>query len=411
MDTLESGYRTPENGSTPGYAACPAPTVDGTAAVSPTWRTRPAQRIRRVSRAQETSALHRGRAVLHMQARLADSQREWLRGVDTYLETLPLRDDAKRHRRAIARMVGFNADWKTLTTTTLTWGTIAAQVGITRRSVARHLAALHADGWIGRVAAGRSAAAKLAAGWTGDEAQQNEAPVYVLTQPLDDEDINVTPPTSSGQKGSPARAREEDTPDGAASRPTISHAPAASGGSPGNLPASPAKPLWPGHAPARRKDERLLAAAEIRHRIPALRKLTDRHIASVTRPFMLAGWTIRDLLTALDTLPDGRAAGHFVDGNWVPFSGAEGIPAARLGHWLRFRLAHWTDPTAGTPLEAPSHAAARRRRAADARRAAATRAREEVEQRRRALAADPEVQAAKAAAMQSIRNLRIRPSC
>src|SRR5699024_8172353 len=137
------------------------------------------------------------------------------------------------------------------------------------------------------VAAGRSAAAKKAGGWTGPEADENEAPVYALTIPLEAPDINVTPPTSSGYKESPARARDTHTPHGAASRPRTQKALAASGeGNPAN-PASPAKPLWPSHAPAKRKDERVLASSALQAKIPVLRKLTDRHLASIFRDFFL----------------------------------------------------------------------------------------------------------------------------
>lgn len=358
--------------------------------------------MRRVSRKQEASALHRGRAILHMQARLADTQVQWLRDVDAYLAALPLRADARAHRRAIARMIGFHAEWEELVTRTLTWGTIAAQVGLTRRSVARHLKALHEDGWIGRVAAGRSAAAKQAAGWTGPEAEENEAPVYALTTPIDDPDINVTPPTSSGYKESPARTREQAPTDGAASRPTPLRALAADGESDPEHPASPAKPVWPAHAPAKRKDERVLASRALQARIPALRRISDRHLASAVRDFMLAGWTIRDLHQALDALPDGRAQGHFVEGRWVPFSGADGIPPARMGHWVHFRLAHWRDRD-GTPVESPGQKATRRRAADQTHRAAQARARDERATRRRELANDPKVQAAKTAALAQIR--------
>ena len=127
MWKLSSGYRTPKSrdnhpqqrvsSGTPGN-----PPIDGTAAVAiPTdWRTHPPQRVRRASRTQETSLLHRGRAIARMQAHLATSQVQWLRDVDAHLASLPLRADAKANRRAIARMVGFHAEWDDLVTRTLT---------------------------------------------------------------------------------------------------------------------------------------------------------------------------------------------------------------------------------------------------------------------------------------------------
>lgn len=342
-----------------------------------------------------------------MQARLADSQVQWLRDVDEHIADLPLRADAKQHRREIARMVGFHAEWKELVTRTLTWDAIATQVGLTRRSVARHLRALHEAGFLGRVAAGRSAAAKKAAGWTGPEAEENDAPVYALTVPTGAEpvDSNVTPPTVSGYKESPARTGAREHPRGAATRHSLVEAPAAGGGSNPVVPAHPLPPAWPSHVPAKRKDERVQAALALQARIPVLRKISAKHVASVTRHFMLAGWTVRDLHHALDALPDGRAQGHFVNGSWVPWSGADGIPPQRLGHWLRFRLAHWLDSD-GQPVEAPSQREARRARTRAQQRAAQQRRREEEAAERRARLASPEGQRAKAEALALIHSLR-----
>ena len=413
MWKLSSGYRTPKSrdnhpqqrvsSGTPGN-----PPIDGTAAVAiPTdWRTHPPQRVRRASRAQETSLLHRGRAIARMQAHLATSQVQWLRDVDAHLASLPLRADAKAHRRAIARMVGFHAEWDDLVTRTLTWGTIAAQTGLTRRSVARHLKALHEDGWIARVAAGRSAAAKKAAGWTGPTADENEAPVYALTCPDDDADINVTPPTHSGSRRFHARARPGFS-TGAASPPESNDAHAVTGVSDPGLPASPASVVWSDHAQAEGKDERVLACEKLRRLGPTFRKLSARHLAFVFKDFFAAGWTLADIRHAVEHLPTGQAQGHFVDGEWVPYSGSDGIPAARMAHWLTFRLAPWRDSD-GNPTESRTQRGDRRREAALARRAAAARARDEQAARRRALAADPAAAAEKEAALAFIHSLRTR---
>lgn len=399
MQKLSSGYRTPENDFNTTGTACPNPH---------TWKTHPHQRIRRVSRNRETHALHRGRALLHMHARLADSQTQWLRDVDDHIRNLALRSDASTTRRAIARIIGFNAEWTDLVTRTLTWNTIATQLGVSRRTVARHLKALHEDGFLGRVAAGRSATAKQAAGWTGPEAQENDAPVYALTLPIEEPvDTNVTPPTSRGPKESPARTRARNTPPGAAARPIRDEVPAAGGGNEAPVPASPAPPAWPAHAPAKRKDERLQAALALQARIPPLRKISAKHLASVTRDFMLAGWTIHDLHHALDTRPDGQAHGHFVDGHWVPYTGADGIPATRFGHFLRFRLTHWRTHN-GQPLEAPSHRETRRARTRAQQHAAQQRHREEQAAQRHTRLTDPAYHKAKTDAMTLIHSLRPR---
>ena len=384
------------------------PPIDGTAAVAiPTdWRTHPTHRVRRASRAQETSLLHRGRAIARMQAHLATSQVQWLRDVDAHLASLPLRADAKAHRRAIARMVGFHAEWDDLVTRTLTWDTIATQTGLTRRSVARHLKALHEDGWIARVAAGRSAAAKKAAGWTGPTADENEAPVYALTCPDDDADINVTPPTHSGSRRFHARARQGFS-TGAAAPPESGDAHAVAGVSLPGVPTSPASIVWSDHAQAKSKDERVWACEKLRRLGPTFRKLSARHLAFVFKDFFAAGWTLDDIRHAVEHLPNGQAQGHFVDGEWVPYSGSDGIPAARMAHWLTFRLAPWRD-NAGQPLESRTQRGNRQREAAIARRDETARARYEQAARRRALAEDPAAAAEKEAALAFIHSLRTR---
>lgn len=406
IQKTSSGYPTPETRSN-GVGACPdrTHTTEGAIAlqIRPDWRTNPSMRVRRPSRTQETSALHRGRALLHMQATLATSQATWLRAVDEWINDLDMRSDGRENRRKVARILGFNADWKTLTTNTLTWSTISERTGMSRATVARHLLALHEAGWIGRVAAGRSAAAKQAAGWRGDDAFINDAPVYALTQPVDDTivDINETPPTVSGYKEFPARAREARTPTGAASRPTSTEA---ANGRPYTVPADRTLPPWPGHVTPGSKDESVLAAREWARRVPALGKLSDRHLRFLAKDFFAVGWTVRDLIAALDALPDGRAQGQLVDGRWVPYSGADGIPAARLGHWVNWRLNAWRDN--GTVIESPTQKRQRRAKTAKALLAAQQRAREEEWQRKKAELATPEGQAEKQAALEKIRRLR-----
>lgn len=398
-----SGYTTPKSRSN-GVGACPdeTHTTEGATAlqIRPDWRTNPSMRVRRPSRTQETSALHRGRAVLHMQATLAPSQTTWLRAVDQWISDLDMRSDGRENRRRLARIIGFNADWKTLTTNTLTWATISERTGMSRATVARHLLALHEAGWIGRVASGRSAAAKQAAGWKGDDAFVNDAPVYALTQPVDNTivDITETPPTVSGYKEFPARAREARTPAGAATRPAPSKA---ANGRQCNVPADRTLPAWPSHVTPISKDERVLAGREWARLVPALTKLSARHLAFLAKDFFAAGWTLRDLLTALDTLPSGWKQGQFRDGQWVPFSGADGIPAARLGHWVNWRLNAWRDQ--GTVVESPTQTRVRRAETAKKQRQAQQRARDQERQRNKAAMSTPEGQAAKEACLAQFR--------
>lgn len=408
MDELSSGYRTRKKSATTTRAYPATHTTEGTAALLPiisaAWRTNPTMRVRRPSRTQETSALHRGRALLHMQATLATSQAKWLRAVDQWINDLDMRSDGRENRRRLARVLGFNADWKTLTTNTLTWGTISERTGMSRATVARHLLALHEADWIGRVAAGRSAAAKQAAGWKGDDAFTNDAPVYALTQPVDDTavDINETPPTISGYKEFPARAHETGTPPRAATRPSST---TAANGRPSTVPAHRTLPAWPDHVTPSSKDERILAGREWARLVPALKKLSERYLAFLGKNFFASGWTIRDLIIALDSLPDGRAHGQVVAGLWVPYSGADGIPAARLGHWISWRLNAWRSAE-GAAAESPTQKSSRRAKAAKTQRDAERRVEEERRAKIYAELATPEGQAEKEKALEKIRSRR-----
>lgn len=405
-----SGYSTPEGSfnDSAHHPENPTP-ISGTSAVkiNPNWRTHPTRRIRRVSRAQETHALHLGRAIYRMPtlATTTSGQAHWLYTTHEWLRGLNIRNDARHNLMAITATVGFHADWHTKTTTSLTWGEIAHRTGLSRSTVARGLRRLHEHGWLARVAAGRSAEAKREAGWTGDDAFVNDAPVYLLTEPFDGPvDISDTPPTTSGYKESPARAREADAPTGAATRPNLSLVTAAGGRHTAPVPANPAGPLWPGHARARSKNERVQAALEMQDRSLPLRQISARHIASICRDFMLAGWTLVDVLHAVDNLPDGRPHGHIDHGTWVPYSGADGVSPARLGHWLRFRLNAWRDQQSGMPIESPSQRHIRQRETERSRQAAVARVYAERRAQHRANLADPSYNAARQAAMATIRS-------
>ena len=151
----------------------------------------------------------------------------------------------------------------------------------------------------------------------------------------------------------------------------------------------------------------MLACEKLRRLGPTFRKLSARHLAFVFKDFFAAGWTLADIRHAVEHLPTWQAQGHFVAGEWVPYSGSDGIPAARMAHWLTFRLAPWRD-SAGNPIESRTQRGDRRREAALARREAAARARDEQVARRRALAADPAAAAEKEAALAFIHSLRPR---
>lgn len=79
-------------------------------------------------------------------------------------------------------------------------------------------------------------------------------------------------------------------------------------------------------------------ARELQERMVVLRGCSDRYVMRVIRPFFGAGWSVGDLVTAVDRRPDGSA--------W-PHSGDRGV--REPARWLIHRLSAWLDE-AGAPL-------------------------------------------------------------
>ena len=79
-------------------------------------------------------------------------------------------------------------------------------------------------------------------------------------------------------------------------------------------------------------------ARELQERLRVLRGCSDRYVMRVIRPFFGAGWSVGDLVVAVDRRPDGSA--------W-PHSGDRGV--REPARWLIHRLAAWLDD-GGVPL-------------------------------------------------------------
>jgi len=271
------------------------------------------------------------------------------------------------------------------------WDSIAEAVGCHRRTIARYLAEFEAWGLLGRVAGGRQAR-YAAPGPDGEKI--NEAAVYVLCIPsplalLRGEqkpavDINATPPALGGshlkeKDLTHTRAHEKEPPSDVAP-PRLSKSCAARGATTPPVPWRP-EIRWPAHRTTSRKIQRQAAASEIWYRSFALRCLSIKDLASICRDFFLAGWTVADILHALDWQPDGTP--------W-PHSGAPATKEpARIRGWLKHRLTAWRTKS-GEPLRSrDQHLAAR---AAERRRAQETEQRRRLEQQaelaRRRLAGD-----------------------
>lgn len=99
---------------------------------------------------------------------------------------------------------------------------------------------------------------------------------------------------------------------------------------------------WPATAVTRGKRDRWAAATTLRNTNPVLGRISMKHLASIARPWLQAGWCIRDLLHALDHRPDGTP--H-------PYAFAIDDIEYPPG-WVAARWRAWTDAE-GAPLSSP----------------------------------------------------------
>jgi hypothetical protein len=270
--------------------------------------------------------------------------------------------------------------------------------------VGRMIRRLKDWGLLAVVATGRSAAYTPRS--TGKK--QGEAPVYALTvtappstpksktdkntpeEAPEPVDINVGPVPPKGACP-PPHAREELSPkDAATPRPTAKTA--AQRREVHTALSERSAPLWPAHATVRpssagatRRDWKhtyRCAGLEIQHHALVLRQITTAYVVSVAKPYFEAGWTIADVLHALDWTPNGYR---------YPHDALHGI--TNPGAWFAARLRAWTHQD-GTPMRSPDQ---RQAAEAEQRRAQAVAAAQRHAQRQAARQAQEQAQAAEAA--------------
>lgn len=282
-----------------------------------------------------------------------------------------------RSWRAVVHAISNAIDPATMTTT-FSWTSLAhaidqadPQAATSRRSVARYLRMLHEAQLLGTVASGRCGR------WAPkDNAGENDRAVYVLlitphlavvSEPVD---RFGTPPLEQVGEHPRTHAREALALGEHPTEPLRGPQTPAAQARPSPLPAHRQPPAWPAGLTPSSKDSMLAASRALRHQLPPLRRISDRHVRSILRPFFLAGWTPADVVTAVDHFP--------VSDGWTPWphDGAHGV--TNVGAWFKHRLAAWRDAT-GTVRPSPSQRS--RRRQAEA--AARARARREQEARTR----------------------------
>lgn len=270
----------------------------------------------------------------------AAGQLAFLNAVREHPELGRLRRDAYATVWEVARVLAWCASWDTMTSRP-TWAVLCARTGRSRATVHRVLVRLREAGLLGVVATGRSGQFTPAA----MDAGVAEAAVYVLCTPAPAQavDEDETPTGVSPVSGThPPHAR--------ASRPLRgeseplrgrSEAADAARATSGVVPGQPSRPPERPDSPTGRQDERLAPARALQARLPVLRRISDRHVASLIREAVLAGWTTSELVAAIDRRPDGTL--------W-PHDGATGV--SNVGAWLAYRLGAWRD-SAGTMRPSP----------------------------------------------------------
>lgn len=286
-------------------------------------------------------------------------------------------------------------DYDTMTTRP-TWDYIINRTRLPRSTMHRHLHTLRQWGIVGTVATGRTAQ-YAAKGPDGEKI--NEAAVYVLAIPArfagrPAPRKQPCPPTrtlsptignpgaqrvihtrSVQENGTPtavggylrlreeithARAREE------ASAETATRSAIYAGGrwtaAQARYPHHRQVLLWSPHQRTASKKQRQRAAAELKRRFPAIfRRMSPADIASTLRTHLKAGWTVKDITTAMEYQPNGT--------RWPHTCSPSSTDAWCARAWLAYRIGKWTT-TDGEPLTSPSqrHATEQAQRTAQQRR-------------------------------------------
>ncbi|MCZ2403540.1 hypothetical protein IV498_10195 [Paenarthrobacter sp. Z7-10] len=289
----------------------------------------------------------------------------WLRGIEALPEYQLARKDLKKNIRQFAQVLaqcpGF--DPRSMTIMPL-WERLQERYGYPKSTLISYMKRLHEWGVLGTVAKGRTA--QFTPKSSGRN--ENEAAIYVLLERVAIDPVEKTwsPVPIRAVNNPPHTLREEDSKlQIEASSPLASSRRAAARLAVNDLMRSRKEPFWSPTTPqtAMNKDGRRAAerqaAAECQFRFFPLRDISTAHVAALIRPFLRAGWTVNDVLHALDNRPTTNARYHH--------DGATGV--GNLGAWIKHRLRPWIRPD-GTFYRSPSQKSESARIQHDAERAA-----------------------------------------
>lgn len=276
---------------------------------------------------------------------------EWVRAARNWLNGLDLRADARRNRLRLIEYLAQRHQPRTRTILT-TWAWIQDSLGVARCTAARLLRELRDVGLLTTVATGRSAARTPKS--TGRT--KNEAPIYALIVPYEQDtahspsvgesttdhveggEINETPDPSGGLNSTTCARARDVIPEWSRYAADCLKWQRASRAAFATLASQRPRNHWSRHSTmpltrlwSRRERKQALweMALQIQWFCFAARGASTAAVAAAIRPFALAGWSVADVLHALEWDPQGKRD-YLADKH-----------ALRMDTYLTKRLAKW----------------------------------------------------------------------
>jgi hypothetical protein len=261
----------------------------------------------------------------------------WLRSIQELAEFQLARKDLKaniwRFANAVAQCPGFDPASMTIMPI---WQRLQERFGFPSKSISNYFRRLRDWGVLAVVATGRTAAfTPKSSGRT-----ENEAAIYVLLEKAEVQGVeksSVPVPNRAVNNPPHTRADEDSKPNIETAPPLASSKRAAQRREVNHQLLNRTGPLWDPNATTdagtkrRRREAERLASLELQFRSFPLQRISTAHVAAICRLFFRAGWTIKDILHAIDWRPNTDARYHHDGANGVENTGA----------WLKFRLGKW----------------------------------------------------------------------
>ena len=259
----------------------------------------------------------------------------WQRVAQAQVDAMPLRADARRGVQAVIWQLARIS--RSDCTVMPTWERLVDGTGLSRSTVCRSLRRLRAAGLLTVLETGSTPATR--GRWSRLSGDGNRAAKYALTQPTS------TPPSTP--TAPPARSELSDPP-GVTSEGGLSFLRA--GARKQHCHGLDSNP-WSMTATTSTRTDELAAATALGQVSLDLHRLSSRWVRSKIRPWLRDGWTVADLVWAVDHDPDGTPR------TWTGL-------AANPAPWLTARLAAWIDHPAPSAVAADKQLRQRQEQAA-----------------------------------------------